>query len=401
MDRVYRLYSNIEGAGLTIRTVSREFKNLTFRDFKRIIRVFNITKSSVPVAPHIIEENSTDEVANLILRNKENNILKALENDRSRFFERSLVGAYKTISDLKSNEVWIEDVVKKYIDKPETPSTNKRIKLQKDKKQNKDLGSPAFIMFSDIHFGKSFDRTTYGRGSSKEILHERIMQIADYTIEDYKQRNPSEIILISGGDVIETAMSDGMHPGHLYEMDLFMEEQIFFACDSIKEMILKIKENTSCPISINFCSGNHERVAMLRTEDKNRTAGKIISHILKRELESQNIKFNIPSNNLIKIISGNLCMFVQHGDTSLHKKRPTELINLYGERGKYNVLLKGHWHQLKAEEGTNYLSIALPSVCSTDAFVMEELGNNALPGFIIGHESSSGIGFDYKKITLY
>ena len=36
MNLVYRLYSRLEGAGLTQRTVSRYFKDLTFRDFKRI-----------------------------------------------------------------------------------------------------------------------------------------------------------------------------------------------------------------------------------------------------------------------------------------------------------------------------------------------------------------------------
>jgi hypothetical protein len=90
MNLVYRLYSNMDGAGLTQRVVSRHFKNLNFRDFKRILRAFNITKASHPVAPHIIEEKSLNEVVDIIYRNKENNLFKKLEEERSKQTEKIL-----------------------------------------------------------------------------------------------------------------------------------------------------------------------------------------------------------------------------------------------------------------------------------------------------------------------
>src|ERR1035437_9573049 len=80
MDSVYRLYSNMDGAGLTLRALTREFPNLSFREFKRILRAFNITKSSLAVAPHIKEELTEDEMTSLIMRNKENSVLKKLDN---------------------------------------------------------------------------------------------------------------------------------------------------------------------------------------------------------------------------------------------------------------------------------------------------------------------------------
>jgi hypothetical protein len=101
MDMVYRLYSNLDGAGLTQRTLSRQL-GLAFRDFKRIIRAFNITKQSIPVAPHIIEENNQEHVIDLIFRNKENNLLKKIELDRSKKTEQLLKDAQKELVDLKS-----------------------------------------------------------------------------------------------------------------------------------------------------------------------------------------------------------------------------------------------------------------------------------------------------------
>lgn len=101
MDMVYRLYSNLDGAGLTLRTVSRYFPKLTFRDFKRILRAFNITKQSIPIAPHTLEENSEEEILQVIFRNKENNILKKLESERGKHVEKILLETQKELINLK------------------------------------------------------------------------------------------------------------------------------------------------------------------------------------------------------------------------------------------------------------------------------------------------------------
>src|SRR5690606_1183509 len=60
MNLIYNLYSS-EGAGLTQRDVSRYFTNFTFEEFKKILRAFNITKASAPLAPHVLEEKTPDE----------------------------------------------------------------------------------------------------------------------------------------------------------------------------------------------------------------------------------------------------------------------------------------------------------------------------------------------------
>lgn len=112
MNMVYRLYSNMDGAGLTLRTVSRQFKHLTFRDFKRLLRAFNITKQSIPVAPHIIEEETEEHVIDLIFRNKENNLLKKLEDQRSRQIEKLLMETQRELLELKNKRNFFFDVLK-------------------------------------------------------------------------------------------------------------------------------------------------------------------------------------------------------------------------------------------------------------------------------------------------
>ncbi len=404
MDKIYRLYSNLDGAGLTLRAVSREFHNLNFRDFKRILRAFNITKSSVPVAPHILLEREPNDVVEIILRNKENIVLKKLDNERSKLIEKYLLDAQRRIVRYERTDEWISDVVDRYFERKPLSTPIKRFDFE-DKKSNKEKvesGNPTICIFGDIHYGKRFDNPILGRAYNKDIAHERVMQISQSIIDDYKSRNSQEIIMICMGDLVESVMENGMHAGHLYEMDLFQDEQIFFAVDSIKQMIHHVLKNTNCPIQFHAVQGNHDRIGIGRDEDKNRTAGKIICKILERELtkESNKIKFFIPKNNLLRIVTGKIMMFVQHGDSGLSKKKPSEIVSLQGEPGCYSVLLQGHWHSLKSEEGNNFLAMKVPSVASTDKFILEELGNNNLSGFIIGHQPIDCYGFNYSKITL-
>lgn len=398
MDTVYRLYSSLDGAGLTVRDVSRQFPALTYRDFKRILRAFNITKSSMPVAPHILEEKNANDVAELVLKRKEDNLYKKLDSERGKHYEKSYRDSMKKIVEIRSNDTYIEDIVKKYI------AQRPALVPQVGKRNSTVLGDGVgtmFAVFGDIHYGKKFDRPVFGRGYNKIIAHERVMQIAQEIVDQANTKGVEEICMIWLGDLVESVLEDGMHPNHTAEMDLYMEEQVFFAVDSLKEMVLYVAENTNCKIDIHSIHGNHDRVGLGRADDKNRTSGRIISTIIKRELEQERIQVNIPLNNLVKIVKGKVCIFAQHGDASLSKKQPSELVNLYGEPGCYSVLIQGHWHNMNAREGTNFTAIKAPSVASTDKYCLEELGNNSLPGFIIGWQPSNCYGFDYSKLTLY
>lgn len=89
MNIIYRLYSYY-GASLTQREVSRYFPELSLVDFKRILSAFNIYKASAPFAPHIIEETDTEELRNMQIREKENDFLKKIEEDRIKSNERLL-----------------------------------------------------------------------------------------------------------------------------------------------------------------------------------------------------------------------------------------------------------------------------------------------------------------------
>jgi hypothetical protein len=45
------------------------------------------------------------------------------------------------------------------------------------------------------------------------------------------------------------------------------------------------------------------------------------------------------------------------------------------------------------------MEISLPSVCSVDEFILDRLGNNQLPGFLLGICENSG--FSFSNEVLY
>lgn len=86
MNNIHRMYSYY-GMSITQREVSRYFPEYSLIDFKRILRVFSITKAVAPFAPHIIEEHTQEELVNMQMREKENDFLRTMEeqsikNDR-------------------------------------------------------------------------------------------------------------------------------------------------------------------------------------------------------------------------------------------------------------------------------------------------------------------------------
>ena len=112
MNDIYSLYS-IYGSNLTQREVSRNFQ-IPFRDFRRILKAFNITKSSAPLAPHILEEKSLDEQEALLLQNKETILLKRIEKksekDLQRKLDETLLDLYKLKKSVKEFKEFVGDI---------------------------------------------------------------------------------------------------------------------------------------------------------------------------------------------------------------------------------------------------------------------------------------------------
>jgi predicted phosphodiesterase len=183
------------------------------------------------------------------------------------------------------------------------------------------------------------------------------------------------------------------------------EKQLSYAIDVLEEMLDTIIKNISGTLNMFNVPGNHDRIGQNRSDDKNRTGGAIVFSVLKKlysKTPNDVITIENPEDGIISMEKDKISIVCHHGDATLSKRKPLEILNVWkkGDVSNYSVIIQGHWHQYKVEEGSNYTSLGIGSVCSADNYIQNELGLGTQPSYVMGHRNDK-YGFDFKKITLY
>ena len=389
---------------VTMMNVSSYFPYLTFQQFKRVIRCFNITKDMLfPL--HILEEHTEEEIAEFALKNKASASLNKIVEKRASFIEKKYFESQEKIHDLKNIQKFIEESIDRYYNRTEE---------EKEQLKNVEIFGKyidvCYVMYSDIHYGKKYDNPVFGRGFNKDIAHERMMQIAKKTVDYIRFKNLNKLFMLFGGDMFESVMTSGMRAEHLRTMDLVGIDQILYGVDSQIEFLKYLRENlgSNFPIIISYLGGNHDRIGKDRDDDQERTGSLIAYNMIEREFKNDpSIVIKIPRKPVFVEKMQNselndLCIIAHHGDSELIKKKPHEMVSLYGiGNSGYHLVVNGHWHatEISFNAGTNYMEISLPSVCSVDEFILDRMGSNQLPGFLIGICENSG--FSFSNEVLY
>jgi len=215
MNLIYNLYSN-EGANLTQRATSRYFPHYTFRDFKKILRAFSITKDCVPFAPHIKEEHTYEQMEELYYQNKDNNFLKKLEQNRYRKLEQdfnALRGQHKELKDSVSNfsaflgDLKIETKIHKV-----TPTFHNN--------------NTIVLYLSDMHIGADVSSfSIYQNKFNYEASKERIIKILDRVVSDAGLFNVTNIVVCNLGDSLDGMDGQTTRRGHNLPQNMNNKEQ--------------------------------------------------------------------------------------------------------------------------------------------------------------------------------
>jgi hypothetical protein len=389
----------------TQNTVSQFFPFLNYIQLKRILRVFNITKDKL-FPQHLTEELSDLELAELALKNKEASAYKKFIEVKNKFYETELRKLQTKVFELDEQSKYIENIVDKVLN-----NYTKKIKYinlgdKLFRSENEIIHNSIVFTFGDIHFGKYFKDTIYGRGVDKNILKERCMEIAKDIVYQSNLYKTKSIVMNVMGDIFESILPDGMHPEHHKRMDLIGEKQLEFGLEVFEEMIDYIQTNIKYNNNIQlYCiGGNHDRIQEDRSQDKRRTASAIFYIMLKKIFQLkgyENINVFEPEDGIIKYSNDNISYIAFHGDSSLFKANPIDIINLFkvGDSRDYTVILNGHWHSINIIEGVNYKKIICGSVCSADEYIQNELGRGSQPSYVVTRKSK-GFGVDVEIKTL-
>lgn len=403
METIYANYPYV-----TQNTVSQFFPYLNFTQFKKILRLFNITKDKI-FPQHLIEELDETKLGELALKNKENAAYKKFIETKNKFYESELRKLQSLMFNITENDRYIENMVDKLLGN--YFETNDVVTYKYDnkivRKESDIIYENIYFSFGDIHFGKHFKDTKFGRGVDKEILKDRCMEIAKEVVIQANQYKSKKIILNVLGDIFESILPDGMHPEHHKRMDLIGDKQMEHGLDVFEEMIDYIQNNTIFDVNIyvHCVGGNHDRIQENRDQDKRRTATAIFFTVLKKLMKLkkyENVNIYEAEDGIISYSYDDISVIAFHGDSGLYKSKAIDIINLFktGNAKNYTVILNGHWHSLKLEEGVNYKRITCGSVCSADEYVQNELGKGAQPSYLI-MKKSKGFGVDIEIKTLY
>lgn len=215
MNLIHNLYTT-EGANLSQREVSRYF-TFTLEEFKRILRAFNITKASVPLAPHMIEEKSPEELIKLTLHNKENHYLKKLEHDRNRLTETRLKEITKKFYDLQNNITDFSEFI-----------TNVEFKVSPIQhiKPKVITNKTLVVYISDMHIGAEVSGySIYKNNFDFEVSKERLLTIIRELITVSSNFKISNLIVCNIGDSLDGYNGQTTRGGHILPQNMNNKDQ--------------------------------------------------------------------------------------------------------------------------------------------------------------------------------
>ena len=224
MNNIHRMYSYY-GMSITQREVSRYFPEYSLIDFKRILRVFSITKAVAPFAPHIIEEHTQEELVNMQMREKENDFLRTME-EQSIKNDRLLLKKYALENvELKRK---LEEGIHIELDGLNLTNLTKYVPKKSCGKQD------IIIYLSDMHIGAYVSSLSiYSNPYDKAEVERRLRLITDELFRlNALYGGFNNIYICNLGDSLDGYNGQTTRGGHSLPQNMCNKEQIhtFIEC---------------------------------------------------------------------------------------------------------------------------------------------------------------------------
>lgn len=303
MDTLCGLYSRY-GADLTAAQTSLDFPEYSLDELNRIKRAFLIFKYSCPFAPHEVDEHTEEELHNLAIERKKNNLTRTLEKNQLKDAQKINLKLAQEVEELKS---WKDTLSNIKVDISGLPKSTV-IKVQEN---DSDLigCSTLMINLSDLHIGaKLSSDCLYKNDWNEKELVRRLNSLLEKLVDIQLTCKTSICYLNLLGDMLDgmdnmTARRDHIMPQNMdnkEQFNIFLKVMIWFISnlsDSFKKVFVNSVPN-----------GNHtgapEYFAIVA---------------LKYAIDSKfkNVTMNIPDKFFTKIKIGNHLFLACHGKINL------------------------------------------------------------------------------------
>ena len=368
MNSVYRLYSYY-GANITQREISRTLPEYSLVDFKRILRVFSITKACSPFAPHMYEEYSEEELKEMHLRLKENDFIKKLEKDEINDLRKLNVKLAKENFKLSDKIVTIEslkDIIKE---------SNPEAKIFKT--DNKLNSSSLIIWLSDMHIGAYND--AYGFYEVPEYNENDIEHRLEIITKRFVGKCYDSIFVVNLGDSVDSYNKETTRGGHPLPGIITDKEMSKMYINQMTKFFINLQNNTTFNKLVYFCIGesNHDG-----------TWGWINNKLLEAKLQNMGVETYISDYPIDSLTVNDNLFVITHGkdDHSQFKNFPltlndkTELyfsnwINESKLTGKHKYVVKGDLHRFAYTVGQAFDYISVGSLYGSSNWITANFGN--------------------------
>lgn len=250
MELLHQLYTE-QGANLTLKSLSRYFIKYSLLDLTRILRIFNITKKSSVLAPHQIEEMTSDEASEYILKIKEQHLYRKIEEQKNKNNElkinKLLLEIEKLNTELENNSNLLKGI-----------DYNKINKLPVSIFENKENKNNLVLYLSDIHVGAYVNKEgVYDNEYSKFEVSRRLNKIYEFILNNIN--NINSITVFNLGDALDgmNNKTTRIQHSHYLPQNLSNKEMGVSYIECMSEFFTKIATINNNIHFISVCESNH------------------------------------------------------------------------------------------------------------------------------------------------
>lgn len=386
-----------------IESVQKRFGTVDRDTLRQLVKQHGCTRNN-PFPPHILESMDADECNTWLMQKRRALAQHELVKTQTARMKKDWRKMLLQVEQVHDTGHAIQQLVAEACEK-----LNKAETLPADIMHPGELGKTLYVALSDIHFGKC-DTGAPNCYTDKDILHDRLIRLADKVVRTYKLEGCFQrLCIIIGGDILETIIPDGMHEGQTHRMDLEGAEQVAFAVRSLNMFIRKIAALATTHVHI--IGGNHDRIGKTREDDIERTGSAIVAAMLNLINENEGDRLHIVYHKLgvisIEDPISQVCpsgthavnTICFHGDNKLKSRSPAELIGTFAKDPKAPcMIISGHLHHFKSDSHQNWEQVQLGPVCSSDSYEFAQYGSYTNPSAMIYFQEGGGI--EIRKIPL-
>ena len=374
LDKMFYQYSK-HGLNMSQVQVQNElgFDALQWQSVKR---VFDLVKDADVFSPYSLSLVCGKEACDMIAakiaeKHSPQNMRAVIEYEDRKQTKKAYEKAIKRAGDLDYRFQLLETALLDYVStaKPKVVKTCRATKID----------SPV-IHICDLHGGADIKPSRNLPAYGWKQLEQKLDAIA----KDITARRGKDATIVLNGDFIETFT--GLNHANSWKNISAENGYGIAATIKVTDILADFLSKVNNIKEVILISGNHDRVTSSNKEDVEGEVARLIAYVL-------NAQFSFDVSWEEQVVSRKIkgCGFVfTHGHLGLGKKTADLVVNQYGYKNCYNMIVMGHLHSRKIQSDTyDSRVVHAPSLFT---------GNNYSKG--LGYSSRSGYLYMYVENKL-